>query len=770
MSRTAPTSSVSFGTAKGERLFRWACVATVFLGALLLFEVQPLISKAILPWFGGTPAVWTTCMLFFQCLLLAGYAVAHFVSRRKHAKIELAVLLVIAAIGVSTLPILPRDTWKPTAGAEPTAWILALLAATIGPAYLLLATTSPLAQVWWNRATAGQSPYRLYALSNAGSLLALLSYPFIVERYLGVAQQAFWWSILFTLFVLMFLTSQIMAWRLAGGAELAESNQGPESDSAAGRQERRGKNRRQRQTHPHASAASKKASKRRQKASDGETIGAILLNVLASDRLLWLALSCCGSVLLLATTNAICQDIAVVPLLWIAPLSLYLLSFIVAFDSPRWYRRGLFVGVALVTLAVLLGSLYFKSELVGFLAGNVLSDIVPIKANVFSHLVFVHIAFFAACMVCHGELARLRPPASELTGYYLHVATGGAVGGILVGVMAPMVLSDYYELPLGVVFFWLLLLIVLFRDPESWLYYRRSPRICFAASCTFVMAAILGMAYQSARPLDTFDVRRNFYGVLKLSEKADQGKPQTRRYELVHGTILHGLQFRDPDRRRHPTSYYGPASGVGLAMNYTEEVPNRRVGLVGLGAGTLAAYGRPGDTFVFYEINPEVVALTKKYFTYLNDSRAECDIVLGDARLSLERQLKEKKRQGFDLLILDAFSSDSIPVHLLTKEAFDCYLPHVKPSGVIAVHISNRYLDLEPVVLAIAERFSLHVVDVDSPGEDADEISAAHWILLSHDQAIETLLSEPNTAPPSGKPLQRIWTDDWSNIFEVIGS
>ncbi|MBV6516449.1 MAG: Polyamine aminopropyltransferase [Planctomycetes bacterium] len=674
----------------------------VFLSAFLLFLVQPLISRFILPWFGGSSAVWTTCMLFFQVFLLAGYAYAHLSIRSLSPRWQALVHAGLLAVAALTLPVIPAESLKPQGGENPTLRVLALLALSVGLPYFALSATGPLLQAWFARARPGRSPYVLYALSNVGSLLALLGYPFLFEPWLGRIHQAYAWSGGFVLFAL-----------LCAVVGLGRRHDGFRSDAGP---------------------------------AQGPAPPLV-------TRGLWVALPMCASVMLLAVTNQLCQDVASVPFLWVLPLSLYLVTFIVTFAGPRWYPRywailAMFGAIIAVVVAHNTGAgLSVKYQLLAY-GGGLLS----------------------CCYVCHGELYRLRPEPSRLTGYYLAISVGGALGGIFVGLVAPLVFRVYLEMYAGMAACVLLAMFCVARDSFGHLLAGNRLQVSLACAVAVLAAALLLMDHQRSATQRAVASERNFYGVLRVDEFYEgTGYHQ---YSLYHGIIEHGFQYRLPERRREPSTYYGENSGVALALMHLSGKP-RKVGLVGLGTGTLATYGRPGDQFRFYEINPAVIELAQSHFTFLKDSAAEIDLVLGDARLSLERE----EPQSFDLLALDAFSSDSIPVHLLTQEALDLYLRHLKPEGVICLHISNRHLDLRPVVQSLAQARGLHVSWVDSTGDipppenaGAQRIYAASWLLVSRARwVLESELIAPSASklPPLPEGF-RPWTDDYSNLFSVL--
>jgi len=665
--------------------------ATIFLSAFLLFQVQPLIAKVILPWFGGSAAVWTICMLFFQVLLLAGYVYSHaYVRLRIPARRHIHIALL--AVAAATLPLAASTAWKPEGGEDPTWRILGLLATSVGPPYFVLSTTGPLVQAWYARSHEGAAPYRLFALSNLGSMLALLSYPLAVEPLLTLGTQATVWSAGFVLFA---LACAMLAWR-SKGAE-AQHLAGAESGKPG-------------------------------------------LGLQA----LWAGLACCASVLLLAFTGHMTLNIAAIPFLWVLPLALYLLSFVLCFEASGWYRRWLFL------------------PLLGAGLAGVCVTLSRSNPSIWTLIPLYSATLFAACMVCHGELARSKPHPQHLTGFYLMLALGGAAGGVLVGLVAPNVFEDLYELPLGMLALSLLVIAALLRDRASLLHGRWGiPAGIMLLALTVALAVALFRTY-SESSADTRVTSRNFYGVLNVR---DSGEGPDAMRALSHGTIIHGKQFLEPERRDWPTTYYGLRSGIGLALLDARGHGALRVGVVGLGAGTLAAYGRTGDTFRFYDINSDVVELARSEFTFLKDSRAKVEVALGDARLSLERELPE----NFDVLALDAFSSDAIPVHLLTVEAFKTYLRHLKPGGVLAVHISNRYLDLVPVVQQAARHLSLELRQVENDDDDDAGVYRSDWMLVSASPAaFEGKELKEAADRIDAVPSVRLWTDDYSDLYRIL--
>jgi hypothetical protein len=667
---------------------------TIFLSAFLLFQVQPLIAKIILPWFGGSAAVWAAAMLFFQLILLAGYAYSHAVIRYLRPKMQAVVHGSLLLVSCALLPILPSPSWKPEAAGDPTLRILGLLAATIGLPYFLLSSTSPLLQAWYVRRSGSGMPYRLFALSNFGSMLALLSFPFLVEPRLTSREQAFSWSGAYVAFAAL---CAFAAWSSRAGKGMTESED---------------------------------------KSADRPAI---------SEMVLWVALAACASTLLVSVTNHLSQNVAPIPFLWVVPLALYLLTFILAFESDRIYQRWLFLPLlipALGGMAYMIwadsGNLHIRKLIPGFCAG-----------------------LFLCCMMCHGELARRRPAPRHLTLFYLMVSLGGAVGGIFVAMIAPRVFHSYLELQVGLGVCAVLAAIVLWnvKIPKLGVWPLRTVTV-------IATGALIGYMGRSQRE-ESKGFRlaeRNFYGVLHVrDDKLDRYVERV----LLHGTINHGEQVLNDDLRYKPTSYYGIHSGVGRAMTAKQAAGPVRAGVIGLGAGVLSTYGRAGDYFRIYEINPLVEQIAQTEFSFYPHSQADKRILLGDARLTLERQ----EPQNFDILAVDAFSSDAIPIHLLTREALALYFRHLKPDGVLALHVSNRYLDLIPVCARGAAEFDKQATVVSDDGDDeADYLSSSTWVLLTADGSLF------RTDPFIGADLSigkaptsfRTWTDDYSNIFQIL--
>ena len=709
-------------------VFAWLTALTVFVSAFLLFQVQPLISKAILPWFGGTPAVWTTAMMFFQFALLIGYLYAHLIAKRLNPRAQMilhAVLLVAAGL---TLPIVLNEDWKPAGtNSLPALQIVTLLAVTVGLPYVLLASTGPLLQVWFGRRLPDASPWRLYALSNLGSLLGLFTFPFFVERTWSSHEQAVIWSWVFVGFaILCGLVSMMSLPKSATDDVDPVANKTPLNNAAD----------------------SQKPA--------------------VSQVLQWLMYPAFASIMLLALTHHLCQDVAVVPFLWVAPLGLYLLSFVICFDSERWYSPAFFSLLTVVAVLLICGimsanrvSEYLTPE---FMKSLGLSSWDEISSNIIVQVAADLLALFGICMVCHGEVVRSKPDVSRLTSFYLTISTGGAIGGLFVGLVCPLIFTDYAELHVGLILAFILSTVV-FYEFISTRFKKLIPGIITLA---ITLVGTVGVAHSQWDQLsgNQYSIR-NFFGTLHVKNYLIENDNDATERRLINGRILHGSQIVGDDRRYEPTTYYGWDTGLGLALKILHERGPVKVAAVGLGVGTTAVHAKDGDVFRFYEINPDVIKIAQQQFTYLSDSVAKIEIVEGDARLSMEAE----EPQEYDLIAVDAFTSDSIPVHLVTLQAFDVYERHLKTGGVLAFHISNRYLNLEPVLRRICESRTLNMVVCESSESPEAFTHVSSWVLISEN----TDILENPAIVFSGTVLDEIsggevslWTDQFSNLMEVL--
>lgn len=702
--------------------------ALSLLSAFLLFQVQPIISSFILPWFGGSPGVWTTCLLFFQVVLFAGYAYAHALTRLpRRWQGVLHGLLLGAAFAL--LPIAPGETWKPTGAEDPSLRILLLLAASVGLPYFVLSSTSPLVQVWFTRQGGGR-PWRLYAWSNLGSLAALLSYPLFFEVHWDVVEQTTQWSVAFGAFVALSLAGVWM-------------------------------------DRHHAIAA--------------ETKPAGLIDPVADHpgwlrRVLWVLLPALASCLLLSVTNHVCQNVAVIPFLWVVPLGLYLLTFILCFERERWYARVRVLWTLPALLFVFVTCIVDRLQMQRFWRTFSPIDLAP---DYLWQLGWAFGAMFFACMLCHGELARLKPTPRRLTEFYLLLSAGGALGGLFVSLGAPRLFTTFAEWPLSLIGVFVLggviVLRAVWREPFRSLRFgpfRVAPLFMLLLSAGLTLGVLL-MCVLGFNPEKDFYFKhvveiervRNFHGVFAVTEDEDRGEGMKYR-RFRHGRILHGSQNLDPALSQEPTTYFGRHTGVGQALESLKDRPAARVGVVGMGAGTVACYAKDGDTFRFYEINPEVVRIAGKHFTYLADAQkrgAGIEVVVGDGRLALDRE----PSQQFDVLFLDAFSGDSVPVHLLTREAFALYLRHLKPDGILVVQITNTHIVLAPVIEKIAADAGLKTTRIVTLPQ-GDHAGTDH-ILLARDAAF--LRATPTHLTGTEKSLKRdihLWTDRRHDLLSIL--
>jgi predicted O-methyltransferase YrrM len=662
----------------------------VFLASFLLFLVEPIAAKQLLPVFGGSAAVWITCLVFFQTALVVGYLYAHWLAHRSQWVVHFALLLlaVVSAVVWFTYSIDLSRAFQ-----HPVASIFAALGLSIGLPFLMLGATSPLLQVWLARLETRRIPYRLFALSNLASLLALALYPTVIERHITLQAQRLIWCCGFAVFALI---SAILAWR-ARSATHSPAQPKIENESA---------------------------------------FAAAPLR----HKLLWVLLPMGAAMQLSAVTSYITANIAAIPLLWILPLAVYLLTLILAFQFPKLLPRGIIVRFLVVMLAGL---------------GYMLSQIdvsVPLRIG----LSFFLIEVFISCLFCHTEAYALRPErSSESTLFYLLFAAGGALGSFLIGIASPLVFSFNYDLALTFLVTALLALAVTWSSgwPQRLLW-------TTASVLLFALVFMLHVAYQRNTPFAI----RNFYGSLRVRQSLSAYPGATLR-TLTNGSIQHGTQIFSPELRKTPTTYYAEDSGIGLALRFCCHGRMRNIGVVGLGVGTIAAYGQPGDRIRFYEINPAVTPIAQNLFTYLRDSGAKISIVEGDARSSLSRE----QPQNFDVLVIDAFSGDAIPLHLLTTQAVDLYKRRLAPGGILAFHISNQHVDLEPEIALLAKAAGMDVRRVSSLANERRGEFTATWMLLTDNP---NFFAEPEVASgvrqPANDPKAKLWTDDYSSLLPLI--
>jgi MFS family permease len=684
----------------------------IFLSAFLLFQIQPMVSKFLLPWFGGAPAVWSSAMLFFQIALTGGYAYSNWLIGKNNVKKQTLIHILLLCSSVCLVvclwifwpsPVTPSAYWKPENIAYPALYLFLLLIITIGLPFFVLSTNSPLMQAWFTRKDPARSPYSLYALSNIGSILGLLTYPILIEPMLSLRWQGWVWAGCYMVFVILAGYNAILISRRIPPLVADEKNHIVDD---------------------------KQSTK-------------------AGTQSLWILLSACSSLMVLAVTNQITQEVAAIPFLWVLPLTIYLLSFVLAFSGKHFYHRKLF------TVLLLLGT-------VAWFFVTISSD-----PNFIMELITYNFLLFAVTMVCHGELYDLRPPVSRLTRFYLMVSAGGALGGIIVNLVAPVLFKGYWELYFGVAFVWVLLSVLMYRQPD-----RQQVGLLVAAVAVLVTIHLGSLIYYSLT--ENLFIQRNFFGVVHVRQRTLE-PVQQKVNVLVHGTTIHGYQFLDSDLRDSPTSYYSRDSGIGLLLlNHPRYGSSLRVGVLGLGIGTLAAYGQPEDYYRFYEINPAVIDLANGqggYFSFIEDSQSSIDIIPGDARLSLEQEVNVKHGNDFDILVLDVFNSDSIPVHLVTSEAFEIYLQNLAPDGLIAAHSSNERLDMRPVFWQLAQYYDLDFAILENPAENDNPAALrSTWIVLTRDSKILELpaLTDKITRGTDFPTDIRLWTDDYSNLIQLL--
>jgi len=689
-------------------------VPIVLLGAFLLFTVQPIVGRILLPVCGGAASVWTVCVLVFQWGLALGYGYAHALARFPRPQAArlahlLAVIGSLACLPISAHPSSTNGATAPPGGDAPTWWIVSQISIAVGAPFVVLSATMPLLGYWSTSTKATHRPYRLYAASNLGSLLGMLVYATGMDAWLGLQEQSRAWSWMYGVYC---LTLVLAVWSFRKGPS-------PEVRSRS-------------------------------------TLPLLESRLAWREWLSWSIRAACGSVLLLSTTNQICQEVAVIPFLWVAPLAIYLLTFIIFFSNPtryrpRWYNLGL-AAIAIPQCAVL----YIGAR-------------IPLGIQLVVYLTTLSLG----CSVCHGGLALSTPSRQRQSTFYLCIAIGGALGGTFVALIAPAILNGYWEFHLA--FFGVCVLgsgLLGFtasgRASESGM---RSPgRLDIPALSGLVALGLILAGEIYYGQLDALETRRTFYGILRVVEGRDEHGAFR---QLGHGRIAHGMQYEDAALRRQATLYFRDSSAVAKAIKWKaqENAGGLHIGIVGLGVGTLAAYGREGDRYRFYEINPEVETLARRYFSYLEDSAATIHVIPGDARVRLEEERQAGRLQQFDLLILDAFRNDAIPIHLLTAECLDVYLAHLRTDGLLVMHVSNRFLDLIPVVRGLAHQHRL-TMTIAGESRDAGAGSAAsEWIVLDRDGRFPVEPGNIRESPASlasGEEKKIVWTDDWHAIWSVL--
>lgn len=683
---------------------------SVFISAFLIFQIQPIISKIILPWFGGGASVWTTCMLFFQFFLLVGYLYAFVLTKLLKVKYQIFIHLVCLILSLFLLPYNIQDMQNILISGTPTWAVLKVLFLGLGFPYVILAANTPLLQHWFTSETNGANPYRLYAISNIGSFLALITYPIIIEPFMPLDWQIKLWSGIYWLFVLM------VGWIFLIVVKHNNKNKQCTSQPAV-----------------------------------NSKVGFFRL-------ILWFMLSTLGVVLLVSTTNALTQNVPPVPFLWIAPLAIYLLTYVMAFSNIAIYVRNFWVPIFML--------LSFVALLIYFIGG---------QFDIITQLLIYLLILLCGCMICHGELNTLKPQQGNTTLFYLVLSAGGVCGSILVSFVAKSLFDDFIEFPLAI------FSILLLASISLWWSQQFDPVITkssvdgvtnnhlstLATGCAIVSLVWLFIFTKLNTQYQQYDIAkgRNFYGILTVKD-ITEGKVNERR--LVDGTTSHGSQSLPLAKLAVPTSYYRPGTGVQLVIEELSRDSLLKVGIIGLGVGALSAYGKPGDYYTFYEINPLVADFANQYFSYLVNTEAKVDVKLGDARVTLQNELDSGLKNAFDLLIIDAFSGDLIPTHLMTREAFLLYEQHIKTHGALALHISNRHLSLLPVIMHHSNSLDFQVMVFETPGSGSEH--DAQWVLLTNNnQLIEspTLISRQTVL--TNMDFQNVlWTDDYSSLLPIL--
>lgn len=748
--------------------------ATALVGAFLLFLVEPMFARMLLPFLGGAPAVWNTCLVFYQCALLAGYMYAHGVSRQSpRRQVGLQALLLL--LGAIALPIAIHGPGTPPASSNPIGWVLAILLLSLGLPFTVLATTGPLLQRWFtlSRRSADESPYSLFAASNIGSFVALFGYPIVVEPNLQLHTQSVWWTGGYATYAVLLMACAVLTWRANGAGAHLISRPAPLSP---------------------APAAPERRAKRATRDTAGPAVAAAPEDDVWADRLRWLGLAAVPASLMMSVTTFISTDVASIPLLWMMPLAIYLLTFVLAFAERRWYPARLVTWLFPVAVVLIVGLV-------------IAPPVFPLP------MIALHLSCFAIiALACHAELARQRPDTTRLTEFYLWLSAGGAIGGLLNALVAPLVFVNPFEYPLaalsacllfprlgsdtlpqtrtrtalGLVLTVLPVLLVVAMLSGVQRFNAQIPNDTFTRYALIVGPPLAAAFLSRRRPLHMgialamvavaggfirFDNRvpihleRSFFGVHRV---VFSGRERV----LLSGTTNHGAQSVNAALKCEPLTYYSRGGPIGQLFDSLKGGAKlSHIGVVGLGTASMAAYAAPDQQWTFFEINPAVERLARdpEYFTYLRDCAPQAKVVIGDARLMLASQPAET----FNVLVLDAFSSDSIPVHLMTREAMQLYVRKLAPGGLLAVHISNRYLELGPVVGATARAAGLtSIVQLHVPTSEqlavSSEISLSRWVLMARNERDFGSLPNSGQWHTLDDETGPVWTDDYSNVVGVM--
>jgi spermidine synthase len=679
-------------------------IITILLSAFLLFQIQPMIAKVILPLFGGGAAIWTACLLFFQGLLLLGYLYAHGLSQLKKVNYQLIIHGCLLVITLLFLPTALRGSEMILVTGDPLTDIVLILCSTVGLPYFILSATGPLVQRWQSLTPQSKLPYKLYSVSNVGSLLALVSYPFLFEPWLPLVKQGQLWSATYIVLVTVFLLLIVKLYQ------------------------------------QHAQLTGK---------AHQETHFKIPLSY--GLRLMWLLLSATGVMLLVSTTNAMTQNIPPIPFLWILPLCLYLITFIISFHSPKWYARWYWFAIFLVSA--------FAAILMFFIGS---------QFDILSQTIMYSFILFSACMICHGELVRLKPSHERLTQFYLIMSLGGFLGSVFVSIFAEQWFVQFTEFPIAIMATLALYIACVAMDKHPIKLHRGF--VFSGLAISFTLLLVFFGQLQSLFNQHDVASTRNFYGLIKVVDIDINGKKERR---LIDGTTSHGTQSLETNESLVAQSYYRKNTGAALALEQLLPVGTTyeplNVGLIGLGAGTLAAYGKHQEYYHFYELNPAVKTFAQQYFTYIEQSPAVIDISIGDGRSLLQQEYNEYGSQGYDVLVVDAFSGDAIPTHLITLEAFELYWQHLRENGVLALHISNTHLDLKALTRTLAKHVNKEAVYIKTKALNTDE-NDAEWVLItSNDKFLSNYAVKKHITPwPASTNKSLLWTDDYSNLLSVL--
>ena len=698
---------------------------TAGLAGFLLFLVEPMMGKYILPWFGGSASTWSVCLLFFQSALLVGYFYALAISERLSLRVQTILQLVLLAAAIVFLPIQPADYWKPVDASDPVGRILATLALSVGLPYAVLATTSPLLQRWVSLIDPSRRVTRYFAISNFGSFLGLLSFPFVVEPMLTSPQQAIYWSYGFGAYALCFAACAIFVAVRRPRAVSPEADSPVPADGTAA-----------------VAAGAPSAEGRR---------------FLRSDVIAWIGWATGGTLLLLASTNLVTEWITVVPLLWVLPLALYLLSFVLVFASAGYYRREIYLPLFIVLAS---GSLFIGRQ--------------ESTVAMLAQIVLLSACMFAGCMICHGEIVATTPTARRLTGFYLAISFGGFLGGALVAFVAPAIFPDVWEYQISILA--VAGAAIFMEIKKQGILARHIPKPVFQG-LALAFAVLLGgyVIREVGRSGSVVWQARNFYGVVKVVDNHDPALTE-RVISMFQSGVDQGNAWVAPELQNRPACDFGETSGVGLALRYVKARrdggPNTpiRVGIIGLGVGMTLGYAKLGETVRFYELNPAVADAASQVFPFIRNTKATVEIVLGDGRLSLERETKIATFQKFDILVLDAFRGSSPPMHLMTKEAYEIYLSALKPDGILAVDLDLWNFELSPLHRGFSQTFNLPVGWFSTPDMVDDCDDGISWTLYTRDEGFWKIKRVARNCSdwPDRSDRTIVWTDKNTNLLSVM--